>query len=353
MRAATFQGIETISVCEKPEPEILEAGDVVVEVRLGGLCGSDLHPYLGRERGLDRGTVMGHEFVGRVLEVGSAVESFRPGDEVMSPFTTSCGHCSPCSRSLSSRCDQSQLFGWRSSGEGLDGAQAERIRVPLAEGTLLHRPAKLTPVEALLLGDVYSTGSYAVARAGEIADEPVVIVGLGAVGLSAVLAAKQLGASSIVGIDLVAERLQLAEEFGAQPIALDSPQEPPASVVDRVRSKLSGELPRLVVEAVGTPDSLRLSASIARAGGFLSVVSVHPEQQFTVSPPNLYDKNLTLAMGRCPVRSYLAQLIERQLRTPAPIHRLVTHQVPLDEAPAVYSRFAERGDGCIKAIFTL
>ena len=139
---------------EVTDPAIEDRADAVVEVDLAGLCGSDLHPFFGREQGLDAGTVMGHEFVGRVLDVGADVRSVRPGDRVYAPFSTSCGQCPPCRSGLTSRCEQGQLFGWRSEGVGLHGGQADRVRVPLADGTLKPVPSGLSTEAALLLGAI-------------------------------------------------------------------------------------------------------------------------------------------------------------------------------------------------------
>src|ERR1041385_7358268 len=192
MLAATYAGVEQIRVVEKAPPVLVDPTDVLVEVELAGLCGSDLHPWSGREKGLDPGTTMGHELTGRVLAAGSAVRRFRPGDVVMSPFSTSCGACAPCRRGLSARCSAGSLFGWRQAGHGLEGAQAGVVRVPLADGTLVLRPAEISAAEGLLLGDVVSTGFHAVERAGVGRGIAVAVVGLGAVGLAAVIAARRL-----------------------------------------------------------------------------------------------------------------------------------------------------------------
>src|SRR5690606_33005263 len=140
MKAITFQDVERLSLETVPDPELLEPADAIVRVRAAGICGSDLHPYFGRERGLDAGTVLGHEFVGEVVAVGPDVRAVSVGDRVVSPFTTSCGRCRMCRIGLTARCPRGQFFGWVEQGRGLHGAQAELVRVPLAEGSLVPLP---------------------------------------------------------------------------------------------------------------------------------------------------------------------------------------------------------------------
>ncbi|MCZ6747277.1 MAG: alcohol dehydrogenase catalytic domain-containing protein, partial [Acidobacteria bacterium] len=183
MQALTWHGREDIRLTEVPEPVLREDGDVVVEVELAGICGSDLHVYHEREKGIDPGTVMGHEFVGRVVSTGGGVRTLRPGDRVFSPFTTSCGSCWACRRGLTCRCTRGQLFGWVAGGVGLQGSQAGQVRVPLADATLMHLPDDLHAEEGLLLGDVLATGAYCAERAEVDADGLFVVLGCGPVGL--------------------------------------------------------------------------------------------------------------------------------------------------------------------------
>ncbi|MGB7489733.1 MAG: alcohol dehydrogenase catalytic domain-containing protein, partial [Thermoanaerobaculia bacterium] len=179
MRALTFQGIEQVRLRSIPDPLVSGDGDVIVRTGMTAICGSDLHVYHGREKGLDRGTVLGHEFMGEIIEVGSAVERFRIGDRVLSPFSTSCGSCFYCKSGLTARCEKGQLFGWREGGRGLHGAQAEFVRVPLADSTLVHAPEDLPPEVALLAGDVLSTGLFS-AESADIGNGSVVgVVGCG------------------------------------------------------------------------------------------------------------------------------------------------------------------------------
>jgi alcohol dehydrogenase len=201
-----------------PEPALEAPTDAIVAVRRAGLCGSDLHPYEGREP-VRFGVITGHEVVGDVVDTGTAVAAFRPGDRVLVPFTTSCGACPECRRGLSARCRSGQLFGYGAPGDpgapALHGGQAEYVRVPLADGTLVRQPDGLDDAGAVLLTDNLPTGWYAAERAGVAAGDTVAVVGLGSVGLCAVVAARDLGAGHVVAADPVAPRRECAERLGA------------------------------------------------------------------------------------------------------------------------------------------
>ena len=160
MQALTFGGIKTIIHQSVPDPELLLPTDAIVQISMAGICGSDLHVYHGRETGLDNETVMGHEFVGFVVETGNEVKKFKKDARVLSPFTTSCGVCFYCSIGMTCRCEKGNLFGWVQNGNGLHGAQAQFIRVPMADSTLVPLSNDLSEEKGLLLGDVFSTGYF-------------------------------------------------------------------------------------------------------------------------------------------------------------------------------------------------
>src|SRR5512135_3224417 len=215
MRAITFHAPHDLRVDRVPDPAILTTGDALVRVELAAICGSDLHVWHGRETGLDVGTVMGHEGIGEVVGVGASVRSLSIGDRVVCPFTTSCGVCWYCRTGLTARCERGQLFGWVQSGLGLQGAQAELLRVPLAEGTLVPVPRDLPLEAALLLADVFPTGWHGARLAESGPGRTTVVVGCGPVGLMAVLAAGAQGAEAVFALDTVPERLALAARLGA------------------------------------------------------------------------------------------------------------------------------------------
>jgi threonine dehydrogenase-like Zn-dependent dehydrogenase len=346
MHAITFVDVESLAYDVVADPEIVEDGDVIVEVDVAGLCGSDLHPYRGLERGLDRGTVMGHEFVGRVVDIGAVVRTFDIGDRVVAPFTTSCGACWACDVGLTSRCVSGQLFGWVENGRGLHGAQAERVRVPLADSTLVAVPAALgDDGVALLAGDVLATALFGVEIAGVQAGDIVAIVGCGPVGLLAVRAALARHAAQVMALDVVASRLTLAEQFGATALRADD-----ADVSGTVRERTAGRGVDRVIEAVGSAAATRLAADIVRPGGAIAAVGVHTEPHLALSPGELYDRNLTYAAGRCPARRMLPAALDVAVRDEPLLAELISHRLPLSAGVEAYRRFAAREEGWAKVV---
>lgn len=346
MNAITFRGIEALAYGRVPDPEIRAPGDVIVRVRVAGLCGSDLHPYFGRERGLDVGTVMGHELLGEIVEVGSVVRDFAKGDIVVAPFSTSCGECYYCRTGLSARCSRGELFGWVEGGRGLQGAQAELVRVPLADGTLMRVPEGIDEAVALLAGDILSTAAYGADLADVARGDVVAIVGCGPVGLLAIRAALGRGARAVLAVDRVPSRLAMAEHFGA--VAVDLATGDPMALV---RDHTEGRGADAAIEAVGSPEATRLAADLLRPGGRLAAVGVHTEAHLALSPGEIYDRNLRYAAGRCPARSYLASSLELAARDQTLLGTLVSHRLPLEEGVDAYRRFAAREPGWSKVVF--
>ena len=338
MKAVTYRGPQALSVEQVPDPKVQAATDVIVRVELAAICGSDLHVWHGRETGLDPGTIMGHEFIGAVVEAGAAVTRFRPGQRVVSPFTTSCGTCFYCERGLTARCIQGELLGWVERGRGLHGAQAELVRVPLADSTLVHLPEELPARVAILLGDVLATGYHSATLAGITRGSTCAVVGCGPVGLLAVLAARELGAARVFAFDAVPERRALAARFGAE--VERSPEE--------VLEWAGGRGVDAVLEAVGSGDASALAFRLVRPGGTIAAVGVHHEAVFPFSPGQAYDKNLTYRIGRCPARSYMERLLPFAVRHQSELSAIVSHEVELAQTPEAYRMFAERRGGCIK-----
>ncbi len=347
MQALTWHGREDVRLTEVPEPVIQEDGDVLVEVELAGICGSDLHVYHEREKGLDPGTVMGHEFVGRVVETGEGVRTLRREDRVFSPFTTNCGSCWSCRRGLTCRCTQGQLFGWVAGGVGLQGSQAGRVRVPLADATLKQLPDDLHAEEGLLLGDVLSTGVYCAERAEVEADGIYVVLGCGPVGLMAVVGALERGARNLLAVDRLPARLDLAQKLGARPVHLT--EDDPVAVV---RQLSHGRGADAVMEAVGSPQAGRLALELVRPGGVISTAGVHTSSRMPFSPVEAYDRNLTYRTGRCPARFYMERLLPLVRSRRYPLRDVISHRLPLSQGVEGYRLFAERRDGCTKVVLT-
>ncbi len=344
MRAVVFEGVGRLACSEIAEPRILAPGDAIVAVRAAGVCGSDLHVYRGVETGLDLGASMGHELAGEVVAVGSAVRTFRPGDRVASPFSTSCGECPACRRGLTARCTLGNLFGWVHQGEGLGGAQAERVRVPLAASTLVAIPEELPFEIAVLTGDVLATGTFGAEQAGAAPGATIAVVGCGPVGLMAILGARELGADRVFALDTVAERLALGQEYGGEPVPLGV--DPVAWILDAT----GGQGVDGVAEAVGSAAALRLAYDLVRPGGTISALGVHNEPAFPLTPVELYDKNLTYRTGRCPARAYMDRLLPIATRRQNDLARMISHRLPLEEGPHGYDLFDRRVEGCTKVV---
>ncbi len=344
MKGVCFQRVGIVALQELPDPQIECPTDAMVRVELAGMCGSDLHPFFGRERGLDLGTVMGHEFVGTVVDIGSNVHQVAVGDRVYAPFTTNCGHCFYCIRGLTSRCSNGQPFGWRSDGVGLHGGQAEWVRVPLADATLARIPNGLSNESALLLGDNLSTAYFCAEMANLASDNLTVVIGCGTVGLLSILAARVQGAGPIVAIDRVPSRREMAAQRGAIPLA-------PEEAIDYVRNMTEGRGADSVMELVGLPEAQSLAYSLIRPGGVMSVIGCHSAPNFSFTPTDAYNKNLTYRTGRCPARHYMSLLSERVAREQWAIDSLITHRFRPEECVDAYDVFANQRDGCIKAVF--
>ena len=347
MKALTFHGKHVIRCETVPDPEILAPTDAIVRVRVTAICGSDLHPYHERERGLDHGTVMGHEFVGEIVETGSEVRRHRNSARVMSPFSTSCGGCFYCKLGLTSRCEAGQLYGWVENGAGLHGAQAELVRVPLADSTLLAIPEDVSDEEGLLLGDVFSTGYFCASNAGVQPGGTYVVVGCGPVGLMAVVGARELGAERLFAVDSIPDRLERARAFGAS--SIDYTAEDAAAIV---REATGGRGADAVLEVVGSHGAERLAMDMLRPGGTLSVVGVHNEDRFSFVPAEAYDKNLTYRVGRCPARRLMETLTPVVQRHRHDLSSIISHRLGLDQGPSAYELFDKKQDGCTKVVLT-
>ncbi len=339
-----------VATVELPEPRLEHPRDAILQVSLAGLCGSDLHPFFGREIGLDVGTVMGHELVGTILEIGEearANSDLVVGSRVFAPFSTSCGNCFYCLVGLTSRCEIGQLFGWRQNGDGIHGCQSQRVRVPLADGTLKKLPATVSDEDALLLGDNLSTGFYCAEMAGIKPEGVYVVIGCGTVGQLCILAARQLGAQQIFALDLVGDRRQRAEALGARSLS------PGESAVEEIQAATSGRGADAVMELVGLPEAQELAYRLLRPGGTMSVIGCHCTPNFSFSPVDAYDKNLTYRTGRCPARHYMDRLTAEVAAGKFELSGFITHRFNIKDGREAYDVFSKRLDGCVKAVIEM
>jgi len=345
MHALTFAGEEIVEYSTVEDPQLLSSTDAIVKITMAGICGSDLHVYHGRETGLDQGTVMGHEFTGVVEEAGNDVKKFKRGAKVLSPFTTSCGECFYCRIGLTCRCEKGNLFGWVQHGHGLQGAQANYIRVPMADSTLLPLSDDLNEKKGLLLGDVFSTGYFCAESAGITADAVYAVIGCGPVGLMTILAAKHLGAEALFAIDIIPERLATASTFGAIPLNASH-----VDVKEEILNATNGRGADAVMEVVGSDKTLKLAIDLIRPGGTISSVGVHTARTFSFSPAEAYDKNITYKSGRCPAHYYAEKLLKEEVPQRYPIEDIITHQFSLKDGAKAYEVFDKKLDNCIKAV---
>ena len=358
MKALTFTGTESVSyVTDAPDPVIEAESDAIVAVRRAGICGSDLHQYHGREPVAD-GTIPGHELAGEIVSIGSAVRRFDVGDMVLSTFTIYCGDCFFCRDGLSGRCDHWQVYGYQpppgedDGGRGLPGAQAEFVRVPRADTTLQKIPAGVSLEAAILLGDNFMTGFFCADMGNVRRDGITVVIGCGAVGLSAIAAARYLGAETVFAIDPVESRRQRAQSLGAVAVAPEEAR--PILQQSALRHGGRGGADS-VLEAVGLPAAQSMAFDLVRSGGVISAVGMHTSDRFSFSPADAYNRNVTYRAGRCPVRSYLDRLLGEVEagRLVVPVEYIVTHNnVPLSDGSAAYRRFSERTDDCVKILLS-
>jgi threonine dehydrogenase-like Zn-dependent dehydrogenase len=345
MKALTFNGIENVIYESVKDPEITQPTDVVVKVKCCAICGSDLHVYHGRESGLDDHTCMGHEFAGEIVAVGKGVKSLHVGDEVMSPFSVSCGECFYCKIGLTSRCVKSQLFGWVEKEAGLHGGQAEFVRVPLAESSLIKLSDGVSIEEGVLAGDIISTGFYSAKQAQIKPNGVYVVMGCGPVGLMAILGARVYGAEKIYAVDREPVRLKMAERFGAMPINTSS-----ADAIGRVQDGSEGRGADSVLEAIGSEFSLQLSYQLVRPGGIISSVGVCNGKVLPFSPVEAYNKNLTFITGRCPARAMMPGILTLIQQKKFPFHDIITHRMSLKDGAEGYRLFAAKKDDCLKVM---
>lgn len=335
MHAVTFQAPHEVRVDEVPDPVLTEPHEALIRVEATGVCGSDLHLYTGRIP-LEQGFVLGHEYVGTVLQTGAAVTSVAPGDRVLGGFQVACGGCFFCRRGDYHKCDSSRTFGHGATLGGLPGTQAEQALVPFANLTLRRIPEGLSDASAMFAGDVMATAFHATAGSGVRAGDTVVVLGLGPVGLCAVQCARVAGAAQVLAVDSVPERLAMAERFGAQPVHLTE-DDPRAAV----RTATGGRGADVVVDAVGDPRALEMAIRLASKAGIVSVVGVYSER-CEVHMGLLWIKSLRMESGQANVLGHLDRVLALLASGDLDPEPLVTHHLPLSEAPAAYEMFERR-----------
>lgn len=318
-------GAGDVRVEDVPDPRVKEPTDAVVRVVRACICGSDLHPYHSMPA-VERGRKMGHEFIGVVEDTGAEVTTVRRGDFVIAPFAYSDGTCEFCREGLQTSCRNGGPFG---------GGQAEAVRVPQADGTLVKAPvgedSALLP-SLLTLSDVFLTGHHAAVRAGVGARTTVVVIGDGAVGLSAVLAARRLGAERIVLMGRHPARTDLGREFGATDVVAERGEEG----IARVRELTGGDGAHAVLECVGYLPAYEQAVGVVRAGGTISRVGAPQYEEAPIGPASLFSRNITLTGGPAPVRAYLEELLPEVLDGRIEPGKVFDRTVDLEGVPDGY-----------------
>jgi 2-desacetyl-2-hydroxyethyl bacteriochlorophyllide A dehydrogenase len=335
MRAVTFQEPGKVLVQDVPEPTLGDAHEAIVAVETSAICGSDLHIYHGRVK-IEQGFTIGHEFVGTVIAAGDAVERVSVGDRVLGCFHSACGTCFQCLRGDYHRCERGRTFGHGAALGGLQGSQAEQVLVPYADLTLRKAPEGMASELAIFAGDVLGTGYHGVASSGVLPGDSVLVLGLGPVGLCAVQAARAAGAAHVVGVDTVAERLEMARSFGAVPLHLTDDD-----VKGTVRSATAGRGADVVIEAVGDPTALALAISLVRPGGAISAIGVYAER-CEVHMGLAWIKGLTIRAGLANVIAHVDRVLDLLLAGELDPQPLITHRLSLEEAPEAYAIFDRR-----------
>ncbi|HSK39623.1 MAG TPA: zinc-dependent alcohol dehydrogenase [Arenibaculum sp.] len=386
MRALVWHGKQDVRVEQVPDPGLVNPSDAIVRITSTAICGSDLHLYGGSIPALKPGDGLGHEFMREVVETGSEVKTLKVGDRVVVPVTIACGHCFFCEHELTSLCDNSNpnagmaaelmghspsgLFGYTHLFGGYAGGQAEYVRVPFADVGPYKVPDGLDDDKVLFLTDIFPTGYMAAENADIKPGDVVAIWGAGPVGQFAIRSARMLGAEKVIAIDTVPERLSMAEAGGAQTIDFLEDE-----VYDRLMDMTGGRGPDSCIDAVGMEahGSGSFDAVLDRVkhAAFLATDRAHVLRQAiiacrkggTVSVPGVYggfldkvpfgavmNKALTIKSGQTHVHRYLDRLMKRIQAGDIDPSFVITHHLPLSEAPHGYAIFQKKQDGCIKVV---
>jgi threonine dehydrogenase-like Zn-dependent dehydrogenase len=386
MRALRWHGKHDIRCDTVPDPIIEEGRDAIIKVSTCAICGSDLHLFDGFMPTMESGDIMGHEFMGEVVEVGKDNKALRVGDRVVIPFTIFCGECDQCKRGNFSVCERSNrnkekadkvfghttagLFGYSHLTGGYAGGQAEYVRVPMADTTHVKIPDGLTDEQVLFLGDIFPTGWQAAVNCDIQPDDTVAIWGAGPVGQMAIRSAVLLGAKQVVVIDRVPERLAMAKEGGAITINFDQ-----ESVLDRLKELTNGKGPEKCIDAVGMeshatrsfdamydrvkqavmlesdrPHVLREMIYVCRPAGILSVPGVYGGLIDKIPFGASMNKGLTWKMGQTHVNRWTDDLLHRIQEGQIDPSFVITHTVRLEDGPGMYKTFRDKEDGCIKVV---
>ncbi|GAA0812873.1 zinc-dependent alcohol dehydrogenase [Spirilliplanes yamanashiensis] len=389
MRALTWQGTQKVSVETVPDPVIQEPTDAIVRITSTAICGSDLHLYDVLGMYLEKGDILGHEPMGIVEEVGAGVTHIRPGDRVVIPFNISCGHCWMCGRGYYAQCETTQvreqgkgatLFGYTKLYGQVPGGQAELLRVPQAQFGPIKVPDGPPDERFLFLSDVLTTSWQAVKYADVQPGDTVAVIGLGPIGQMTARIARHLGAERVIAVDNVPERVAMAQRHGietvddtanaadiirdmtggrgadgvVEAVGMEAHGSPLQSAAMKAAGALPGPIARKATEAMGIDRMAALHTAFdsVRRAGTVSIIGVYGGEADPFPMMTLFDKGVTLRMGQAHVKRWVDDIMPALLDDADPLGTgdLVTHRLPLDEAPHAYDIFKNKQDGCIKVV---
>ncbi len=386
MKATCWYGKHDMRVERVPDPRILTPQDAILRVTSTAICGSDLHLYNGFNPAMQPGDILGHEFMGEIVEVGSAVRTLKAGDRVVVPFPIACGSCLSCQRALFSVCENSNpnagmaeelwghspagIFGYSHLLGGYPGGQAEYVRVPYADVGPLKVPDGMEDEQVLFLSDILPTGYMAAEQCGITPGDTIAVWGCGPVGLFAIRSAFLLGAERVIAIDRFPYRLRMARETcGAETLNYAE-----ADVHDALKEMTGGRGPDSVIDAVGMEAhgmgvvgaydrvkqammletdrtvALRQAIMACRNGGTVSVPGVYSGLIDKFPMGSVMNRSLTIKTGQTHVQRYMRPLLERIEKGEIDPTVIITHRLPLDEAPQAYAIFNEKRDDCMKVV---
>jgi threonine dehydrogenase-like Zn-dependent dehydrogenase len=386
MKALCWYGKSDVRVESVVDPKIIDPRDVIIKITSSGICGSDLHLFNGLMPTMEKGDVLGHEPMGEVVEVGSAITKFTVGDRVVVPFTISCGDCFFCKKEMYSLCDKSNpnaaiarkvmgqspagLFGYSHMLGGFAGGQAEYLRVPFADIGPIKIPSSLSDDQVLFLSDIFPTGYMAAENCQIEEGDTVAVWGCGPVGQFAIQSAWMLGAERVIAIDKVPERLNMAQSQSKAEIVNFSDDK----VYDALMEMTGGRGPDRCVDAVGTeadvssfdsvidrlkvatylgtdrPHVLREAVMCCRKGGTISIPGVYLGLLDNIPFGAAMNKGLTLKMGQTHVQKYLPLLLQKVQDGEIDPSFVITHRINLIDAPETYKTFRDKNDRCVKAV---
>jgi len=386
MKANCWYGTQSLKIDDVPEPKILNARDAIVKITSTAICGSDLHLYNGFVPTMKRGDILGHEFMGEVVEVGKGVKNLSIGDRVVVPFPIACGHCAQCEREMYSLCENSNpnawmaeklwgyspcgIFGYSHLLGGYAGGQAEYARVPFADIGPLKVPESLDDDKVLFLTDIFPTGFMAADMCGIQPGDVVAVWGCGPVGQFAIKSAYMLGAERVIAIDRFEYRLRIAaEKAGAETINYEH-----QDVQEALKEMTGGRGPDHCIDAVGMEGhgpgllgaydkvktvmmmetdrayALRQAILACRSGGTVSVAGVYSGFIDKFPMGAIVNRSLTIRSGQCHVQRYMRPLLERIERGEIDPSFVITHRMRLEDAPHGFDIFNKKEDECLKIV---